>query len=573
MKITQVVAENFLGIRTAHVAVTKPVVLFAGPNAAGKSSLQEAVRMALAGETVRVSLKKEYGALVADGAKNGYAQVVMHDGRTESSATILLPSGKATSENYTAPPALSYVLDAQRFAHLEDKERRAFLFGLMGLKLDQPAVKERMLAKGLDAGKVERILPMLRAGFDAASKDAKTKATEAKGTWRAVTGETYGAVKAETWEAQAPDYDSSALRVAEEAVQRIDGQIAEANQKLGGLRADKQRADQQQLQLSSLRATAGGRQRVAEKLAMDEGELATWQSKVDQLQAAAKPVQTLKCPCCSAHLTFNGRELEKAPDVVDAEVVDAGALDAAIRSRDLMQRSVDNDKRDLTACDKAADDIKTITEAIGKAPTGTEIEVVEREVEQLQQARGVHAGDLDALRKAKVAADAAEESTKKAKAAHADVVTWDAIGDALAPDGIPGEMLAEALTPINTRLAQSALDAEWPLVVIGREMEITAAGRSYNLLSESEKWRADAMVAEAISFQSGLKLLVLDRFDVLDTKGRTDLLAWLDVLATNAEVDTALVFGTLKSLPADLPATVAGEWINNGQVGQERQAA
>jgi hypothetical protein len=39
------------------------------------------------------------------------------------------------------------------------------------------------------------------------------------------------------------------------------------------------------------------------------------------------------------------------------------------------------------------------------------------------------------------------------------------------------------------------------------------------------------MLAEAISFQSGLRLLVLDRFDVLDAQGRSDLLAWLDVLA------------------------------------------
>jgi hypothetical protein len=433
MLITHIVAENFIGLRAANVAHAKPVTLFAGLNGAGKSSLQEAVRMALdRRERARVA-EEGIPAIVNDGGKQGFAQVVMHDGRRSPAPPSCCPAARRARELHGAARA-ALRAGCAALRHLDEKERRAFLFGLMGLKTDLASVKERLLKRQLDAAKIERVLPMLRAGFEAASKDAKTKATEAKGAWRALTGETYGAVKA-------------------------------------------------------------------------------------------------------------------------------------------MQRSVDNDKRDLTACDKAADDIKTITEAIGKAPTGTEIEVVEREVEQLQQARGVHAGDLDALRKAKVAADAAEESTKKAKAAHADVVTWDAIGDALAPDGIPGEMLAEALTPINARLAQSALDAEWPLVVIGREMEITAAGRSYNLLSESEKWRADAMVAEAISFQSGLKLLVLDRFDVLDTKGRTDLLAWLDVLATNAEVDTALVFGTLKSLPADLPATVAGEWINNGQVGQERQAA
>jgi hypothetical protein len=33
------------------------------------------------------------------------------------------------------------------------------------------------------------------------------------------------------------------------------------------------------------------------------------------------------------------------------------------------------------------------------------------------------------------------------------------------------------------------------------------------------------------------------------------------------------VFGTLKALPADLPPTVAGEWIENGHVGQLKEAA
>lgn len=573
MLVTHVIAENFLGIRSANVAISKPVVLFAGLNAAGKSSLQEAVRMALTGESVRVSLKKEFGMLVAAGAKQGFAQVVMHDGRAESSATIVLPSGKASAENYTPPAALPYLLDAQRFARLEDKERRAFLFGLIGLKLDQASVRERMLKKGLNESKVDRILPMLRAGFDAACKDAKTKATEAKGAWRAITGETYGSVKAESWQAEAPEVDLEYLAGLEKRAGELVEQIAEANQKVGALRADKSRADQQQLQLSSLRATAGNRQRIADKLAVDEKELATWQAKVEELQGAVKPVNVLRCPCCSEHVVFNGRELEKAPELVDAELVDTATLAAAISSRDLMQRSVDHDKRDLAACDQAVKDIQTITDAVGKAPTPSEIELAERGVNALQVSRNELSGELERLRKDKAAAERADKSTQDAAAAHADVVAWDAIGDALAPDGIPGEILAEALTPINTRLAQSALDAEWPPVEIGREMQITAAGRSYNLLSESEKWRVDAMVAEAVSFQSGLKLLVLDRFDVLDSKGRTDLLAWLDVLATNKEVDTALVFGTLKSLPADLPATVAGEWITNGQIGHIKEAA
>lgn len=67
MKITDIYVANVLGIRTADLRLAKPVALFTGPNGAGKSSLQEAVRMALTGDTVRVALKKEYGSLVTEG--------------------------------------------------------------------------------------------------------------------------------------------------------------------------------------------------------------------------------------------------------------------------------------------------------------------------------------------------------------------------------------------------------------------------------------------------------------------------------------------------------------------------
>ncbi|WP_049096460.1 ATP-binding protein, partial [Burkholderia cepacia] len=62
MKITDIYVSKVLGIHAADLRLSKPVALFAGPNGAGKSSLQEAVRMALTGDTVRVALKKEYGS-------------------------------------------------------------------------------------------------------------------------------------------------------------------------------------------------------------------------------------------------------------------------------------------------------------------------------------------------------------------------------------------------------------------------------------------------------------------------------------------------------------------------------
>ncbi|MGT2505718.1 hypothetical protein [Cupriavidus basilensis] len=136
--------------------------------------------------------------------------------------------------------------------------------------------------------------------------------------------------------------------------------------------------------------------------------------------------------------------------------------------------------------------------------------------------------DLDAARGTQRAAAQAGEITKKAVQHHADVAAWDALAEALGPSGIPADLLSEALDPINERLSAAANESEWMRIGIEADMTITAdGGRAYALLSESERWRADAMIAEAISRLTGLRLLVLDRADVLIGPERDRLLYWL----------------------------------------------
>ena len=173
MKITKISAQNYLGARNVEINISRPVCLIAGKNGAGKSSVSESIRHALTGEPVRVSLKKDYAALISEGQESGFVEV----GTVDGAYSVVLPSGKGV---HCDKAALPYVLDAQRFAKLTDNERRQFLFGLMSVKLAGPAVKKRLLDKGCVESKVEQILPILRASFDAANKEAGSKARDAK---------------------------------------------------------------------------------------------------------------------------------------------------------------------------------------------------------------------------------------------------------------------------------------------------------------------------------------------------------------------------------------------------------
>src|SRR5690606_30690921 len=139
--------------------------------------------------------------------------------------------------------------------------------------------------------------------------------------------------------------------------------------------------------------------------------------------------------------------------------------------------------------------------------------------------------------------------------------------DALSPDGIPAEILRRAIGPVNRELAHYSMAFRWTQIVIDGEMGVYADERPYALLSESERWRADVCIALVLSEISGTRLVTIDRMDVLETKARGGFIDTLDVLAEEGKFDTALVFGTLKTLP-DLSAfpQTTGHWIENGAV-------
>lgn len=571
MKITHLAIQNVLGIREAQVPLQTPVTLFAGHNRNGKTSVAEAVRMALAGDASArgVALKKDLQALVHEGAKAGSCEVTV-DGKP---VFVMLPTGKMTPPTeWVAPAALPYVLDAPRFSSLEPNQRRAFLFQLMGLRITPEVVLERLTKRGVDGEKAKLVLPFLRAGFAEACKEAKTKGTEAKGAWRALTGETYGAVKAAAWTASKPEVDAKEADAAAARIEELDGQIATANQELGRLQGAVSAQRQRQQRVQELQAKVETKPRVKAKLTKDEGELADWQEKVARAEGSAPALKRMPCPCCSAMLVLADGKLAEAGEEV--ENPDAGKLAEYTKARDLMNSAVANGRRDLAAIEAAEAQLADLQEDEGEAPKSTEVDAAQLKVHELRQQRGTAASLLEKIRHDQRAAAAADQATKLAAEHHATVQAWDAIAEALAPDGIPGDMLNEALEPFNARLKQTALDTEWDVVSVGGDMGIHA-GRPYHLLSESEKWRTDAMLAEAISYLSGVKLLLLDRFDVLDLKGRDDLLTWLDILATNGEIDTVLIFGTLKQPPTGLPATATPVWIEAGvaQLAEERLAA
>lgn len=595
MKITNIHLKDFLGVHLISAATPQPVQLFAGRNGAGKSTLRDAVALAITGSLSRVAQKKEAGDLVRTGAPGADCEITT----PETLFSFGISAAGKLSQPKNLRPEFAHVVEAQRFAAMAPDERRSFLFNLMQVKMTPAAVADELLQSGHDQARVERVAPLLRAGFDGAAKDAKERATAAKGEWRGITGEVWGSEKAKAWAAPVPAFDEAELKRLATEIQHCDVAIGSWNEHKGKLKADLDYRKKREADLPALRDKVSMEQRLRDKLATDEAELARLKPLLEHAMAAAgagprvgmhHELAKAIAPLIKLVGNFDLEEDEK-PIVAHAQLVlanyeaqhgrlggagDPNEVGRAQRLRDAVttcESSIAHDKRDLNAALEAKAQIVHIEAELGQPFDAAALADADAKIVAFTEKRAELTKLADGQKNLKQAADQAEDKTKRAAAAHAEVLAWDALGDALSPDGLPAVMLGRALGPMVDRLAQSAEDAGWPKVVVHGDMQITAAGRDYRLLSESERWRVDAMIAEAISHLSGMKVLVLDRFDVLDQGARGELLGWLDVLAENGEIDTSLVFGTLKEPPKGLPESIGVHWLENGSNQQLKEAA
>ncbi len=328
---------------------------------------------------------------------------------------------------------------------------------------------------------------------------------------------------------------------------------------------------------------------LAEQLDRAKAELDEYLPKVEALRLrAAGTARVGLVHDMAAYLqAFNDSD----PELVDEELVallaryekEHGKLGAKIDTEaqaelpaheqglQVVQNRVRNLQRDLDSATQAKGQFDALAPDAEAVDASAEIAEVEDMLATARADRTKAENQRLDIVTATAARDAAASKTKQALAHHNDVMAWTKVADALAPDGIPAEMLLDALQPVNAALEQAAIDTDWRQVVIAPDMSITAAGRPYQLLSESEQWRTDAMIAEVVAELSGLRILMLDRFDVLDMPGRAQCLEWLDSLAFNDVMDTVLLFGTLKALPDNLADTIAAYWVEDGMIAGSRE--
>ncbi|MES2349132.1 MAG: hypothetical protein V4641_16345 [Pseudomonadota bacterium] len=620
MKITDIQADNVLAIKSINLKLRTAVSLICGRNGSLKSSIFDVISMAVAQEPMRaVVLKKDYGQLVHDGAKAGGGLVVMN-GDPDQAYGFNLPKGEFTepaSPEYRVSDSMRVALNGQNFAKMDAKARLVFLRTLTkirstkevivpmlleaaGLKADAvPAVfallqkddwngisKLSPMLDGL-APKIGEVTAQLRGGFTAAEEYAKERALESKRLWCSTTGrKSYGKDVAETWEMELPPVPAGDVETLKAMVTVQETAITTANQSIGAINQIKAQADADAATRKQLEGAPERVEALTVELTAADKLVAELLPKVEALRERAKgtarvglvhdlalfihkhPIKEAKAAIAGAELV--GRYQDEYGPIAEVGTIDAeakAALPAEEKAFLAARADAGRAKSALAVAiqQKAEYDVLAPAgEAVDTSAELAEVKTLLADAQFEKQRLQNMLLDIAAAHKNR------EEATKKtadAKKHHGDIAQWLFIADQMAPAGIPGQLLAAALKPVNAMLEQAQVDTGWPSVVITDDGDIIAGGRPRALQSESFQYRADAMIAQMVATISGIKIMLLDRFDMLDLPGRAELFSWIDTLVDVGDIDTALIFGTLKELPrAGLPESFTAYWVEGGTV-------
>ena len=561
MKIESINVQNVLGIQRFEIAQAKPITLVAGGNEAGKSSLIDAISMAMTGKPRRVSLKKNLGQLVHDGAKKGIVTIGMPG---DQSAIFKLPKGDHDAPAIEAAEFLPLVLDAEAFSSLSEDERRKALFKLTGCSAKPEYIEAELVSAGCDSVLIKQIIGISRAGFTAMHDEAKQRATQAKGEWKAATGEVWGSDKAEGWEVEIPHGPAVTrpdVEAAKAEADKIQKDIENGMAHQGKLQAQIEAAQQAAQFNQKQREKSVMLPRLRAKMEATQTDLAGWQEKLDVINMKLAGDDTYVCPCCDENLQLLDGKLIKAGkglSVAERKALkecQANATDAIA----LLQRTLSNDA-------KAVKDAESTAMAEENWPADGELERTIEAINKLRTNLAAAQAKHEALSDRFAMLSGVNDTNEKATAAHEQVKAWLAIAEQLAPSGIPSRLLAKAIAPINERLAMLAGVAKWKVATIDADMGITYGGRALPLCSESGKWRCNVMLQLAIAMLSGINLAVIDRFDVLEIAARPQFCALADSLVKADLIDSIIVCGTLKEAPR-MPANWQSLWLASGNFG------
>ncbi len=570
MKISKISIKDFLGIKSLDLPLNTPINLIVGENEVGKSSIRDAVQWCLTGQARGLKTHQEQGALVRMGGKAAEVSITLADGHTitrrktpKSPSTL---SGKVPG-NVLLPAGV--LCDPYNFLSFPDNQRRELLFKLIpGLNPTTSGVAKR-IAEWLQGNKIEinpkvneesKVLVDLavRQGFAVAESEAITRRRAAKRL-----RESFEQVQEPDSKCTIGDRTYSLPEVNQQnvtkGIQDLKHQRDELTQKKGAYKAYQQQVAMVEANLANAKLGIPKEpdpkkvENLERQLKEREAVLAEIQAKIEQ----GEGYQELFPETCPA---IRGAELPcpQAGKVgFDRPGLTKDEINKLNGDRSEQEKLVANLRKSVT---EAREKVKDYADAL--AQIQALIQGLEGELSSLKtQAPAQPDHDLDAeiaridqrintgqllLAAAKQFCqqqEQANEAQQRLTSLDREVKLYDSLAKALAAEGIPSQMIADALGPFNDLLAIAG-NHLFPgrRLALTRELNIELSGSPYITLSKSAKFRVGIAFQYALAKAAGARLLMIDEADILDPANRASLVGFL--AAIKNDFDTILVFAT-----------------------------
>lgn len=513
-----------------------------GRNGAGKSTLIRAAASALTRDPDAwgATVKARAGNL-PDGGGTGFVELGDEAGRWRAT----LPAAEAVEVGDTSGlPRISRVAAGlDRPAAMRPDERAALLIDTLRASPTAEEWGRACIKSGVspeDAALAWK--KIAKDGWDDVALDCLDEARGLKGRWCEVTGaKAFASTAGATWTPPGHELDDLAVDklpgvrdALADAKQRRDRAIAEQ----GGVERERERLTKLVEMLPRLRTD------IADARAVAERNTAAHELAAAALHEAPRPGgKVCSCPECGTDvLIIDGRELRKVQPAL------AGVpLTKLFETAQMAKASMDGATRRVKALEKSlspAEEGESLLAAL-PPPAAVDLSAVESEIARLTAL-------ASAIERKGRAGDLFREVTAMAK-----------LGELAGPAGIRKSKLDDTLALLNGRLAGVSDLMVMPAVEVAPDLEISAGQRTYVALSESERWKVDAVLAIVLAQLDGSAVVLFDRADVLDAAGRNKL------LATLGQSGVATVVGMTLNRPTLAP-DLAGHgigvamWVEDG---------
>ncbi len=599
MKIQTIDIKNFLALEQVTRNLQASINIIAGANEAGKSSIRDAIQWCLTGQARGLKTHQDQAYLIRQGAKAAEVTITLADGQVITrKKTPKTPAG-VTGPVPDDPVMASILCDPLTFLSLPDDKRREILFRLIpGLNPTGEEIFQKLKAMipDFDSGSA---IPHELATL-AASKGVK--ATEAEAiTRRRIAKRVRDEAKVEEPEDRGtiggteyilPDIKEEEVK---DGIATLRATRDKLLQKRGKVEAQTDKLPEMELELAAMEENLPTppppgevetlvkylniNRPILEKLIAANEALES--GTADQLWpevCPAFPGSGLACPRFGAVAipgapppdTAKVEKLKADLNEQQEEVERLGAEFKVAQDREKAFNEFQESYQKLS--DKIAKLKEQQEQATATAQLDQEITVLDARMKTGYEL-------LDAVRGFWRKKEAAEAATAKIAQAEKEITLYDALAKALAPDGIPSQLIAEALEPFNKKLylASSYLFPEYedcPLVLT-KDLEVYRSS-PYACLSKSARYRAGICFQYVLATLAGARLLMIDEADILDPVNRAQLIDFL--LAVRQDFDTILVFATSDHADPSPVPEIQVWWLEGGKIApviaeMEEQAA